>query len=170
MLYTQTSLSLVYNLERVSKNLHCYSATYQFGIVAWLRLEPTSYSTKLYSLHRRCSFGPVAVALRAALWVVRAVSAFLLLGVVCVALDLLLGVVDRQMSLSLRAGRAALAEDMGMMSEEADLCDVLPAVWCEKTTTLQAQRTSFNTLDNWGHKTPTQSKRKKDRKEKVKGS
>ena len=31
------------------------------------------------------------------------------------------------MSLSLRAGRAALAEDMGMMSEEADLCDVLPA-------------------------------------------
>ena len=63
MLYTQTSLSLVYNLERVSKNLHCYSATYQFGIVAWLRLEPNSYSTKLYSLHRRCSFGPVAVAL-----------------------------------------------------------------------------------------------------------
>ena len=35
---------------------------------------------------------------------------------------------------------------------------------------LQAQRTSFNTLDNWGHKTPTQSKKKKDdRKEKVKG-
>ena len=63
MLYTQTSLSLVYNLERVSKSLHCYCATYQFGIVAWLRLEPNSYSTKLYSLHRRCSFGPVAVAL-----------------------------------------------------------------------------------------------------------
>ena len=63
VLYTQTSLSLVYNLERVSKSLHCYSATYQFGIVAWLRLEPNSYSTKLYSLHRRCSFGPVAVAL-----------------------------------------------------------------------------------------------------------
>ena len=55
MLYTQTSLSLVYNLERVSKSLHCYCATYQFGIVAWLRLEPNSYSTKLYSLHRRCS-------------------------------------------------------------------------------------------------------------------
>ena len=36
--------------------------------------------------------------------------------------------------------------------------------------TLLAQRTSFNTLDNWGHKTPTQSKKKKDdRKEKVKG-
>ena len=51
---------------------------------------------------------------RAALSVVRAVSAFLLLGVVCVALDLLLGVGGRQMSLSLRAGRAALAEDMGM--------------------------------------------------------
>ena len=41
-------------------------------------------------------------------------AAFLLLGVVCVALDLLLGVGGRQMSLSLRAGRAALAEDMGM--------------------------------------------------------
>ena len=25
--------------------------------------------------------------------------------------------------------------------------------------TLPAQRTGFNTLDNWGHKTPTQSKR-----------
>ena len=36
--------------------------------------------------------------------------------------------------------------------------------------TLPAQRTSFNTLDNWGHKTPTQSKRKRNRKEKVKGS
>ena len=35
---------------------------------------------------------------------------------------------------------------------------------------LRAQRTSFNTLDNWGHKIPTQSKeRKDDRKEKVKG-
>ena len=33
-----------------------------------------------------------------------------------------------------------------------------------------AQRTSFNTLDNWGHKTPTQSKKRKDRKEKVKGT
>ena len=37
--------------------------------------------------------------------------------------------------------------------------------------TLLAQRTSFNTLDNWGHKTPTQSKKRKDdRKERVKGS
>ena len=36
--------------------------------------------------------------------------------------------------------------------------------------TLRAQRTGFNTLDNWGHKTPTQSKRKRNRKEKVKGS
>ena len=35
--------------------------------------------------------------------------------------------------------------------------------------TLPAQRTNFNTLDNWGHKTPTQSKRRKDRKEKIKG-
>ena len=75
MLYTQTSLSLVYNLERVSESLQCYSATYQFGIVAWLRLEPNSYSTKLYSLHRRCSFGPVAVAL-GQLSVVRAVCRF----------------------------------------------------------------------------------------------
>ena len=30
--------------------------------------------------------------------------------------------------------------------------------------------TGFNTLDNWGHKTPTQSKRINDRKEKIKGS
>ena len=35
--------------------------------------------------------------------------------------------------------------------------------------TLPAQRTSFNTLDNWGHKTPTQSKRK-GQERKVKGS
>ena len=33
-----------------------------------------------------------------------------------------------------------------------------------------AQRTSFKTLDNWGHKTPTQSKKSKDKKEKIKGS
>ena len=36
--------------------------------------------------------------------------------------------------------------------------------------TLPAQHTTFNTLDNWGHNTPTQSKRIKDRKEKIKGS
>ena len=114
MLYTQTSLSLVYNLERVSKSLHCYSATYQFGIVAWLRSEPNSYSTKLYSLHRRCSFGTVAVALGQLSESFVLSAAFLLLGVVCVALDLLLGVGGRQMSLSLRAGRAVLAEDMEM--------------------------------------------------------
>ena len=37
--------------------------------------------------------------------------------------------------------------------------------------TLLAQHTSFNTLDNWGRKTPSQSKKRKgDRKEKVKGS
>ena len=83
MLYTQTSLSLVYNLERVSKSLQCYSATYQFGIVAWLRLEPNSYSTKLYSLHRRCSFGPVAVALGQLSESFVLSAAFLLLGVVC---------------------------------------------------------------------------------------
>ena len=56
------------------------------------------------------------------LWVVRTVcrfsspwsclgAAFLLLGVVCVPLALLLGVGGCQMSL--RAGRAALAEDVG---------------------------------------------------------
>ena len=31
-----------------------------------------------------------------------------------------------------------------------------------------AQRTSFNTLDNWGHKTPTQSKRKRTGKKRLK--
>ena len=35
--------------------------------------------------------------------------------------------------------------------------------------TLLAQRTSFNTLDNWGHKIPTQSKRKKTGKKRLKG-
>ena len=35
---------------------------------------------------------------------------------------------------------------------------------------LPTQRTGFNTLDNWGHKTPTQSKRKSNQKEKIKGS
>ena len=79
MLYTQTSLSLAYNLEQVLKSRHCCSATYQFGIVACLRLEPKSYSTRLYSLHRRCSFGPVVSCCsgsRAALWVFRAVCRF----------------------------------------------------------------------------------------------
>ena len=34
----------------------------------------------------------------------------------------------------------------------------------------RAQRTSFNALDNWGHKTPTQSKKRiKDRKERLRG-
>ena len=113
MVYTQTSLSLVYNLEQVSKSLHCYSATYQFGIVAWLRLEPNSYSTKLYSLHRCCSFGPVAVALGQ-------LSESFVLSAAFLLLALLLGVGGRQMSLSLRAGRAALAEDMG--SDAATPC------------------------------------------------
>ena len=40
--------------------------------------------------------------------------------------------------------------------------------WC--LWTWQAQRTSFNTLGNWGHKTPTQSKKRSDKKERVKGS
>ena len=32
----------------------------------------------------------------------------------------------------------------------------------------RAQHTSFNTLDNQGHKTPTQSKKRKDKKERLK--
>ena len=35
--------------------------------------------------------------------------------------------------------------------------------------TLPAQRTGFNTLDNWGHKAPTQSKRKRAGKKRLKG-
>ena len=35
--------------------------------------------------------------------------------------------------------------------------------------TLPAQRTGFNSLDNWGHKTPTQSKRKRTGKKRLKG-
>ena len=35
--------------------------------------------------------------------------------------------------------------------------------------TRRAQRTSFNPLDNWGHKTPTQSKRKRTGKKGLKG-
>ena len=34
----------------------------------------------------------------------------------------------------------------------------------EGSMTRRAQRTTFNTLDNWGHKTPTQSKRKRTEK------
>ena len=34
---------------------------------------------------------------------------------------------------------------------------------------LPAQHTGFNTLDNWGHKTPTQSKRKRTGKKGLKG-
>ena len=45
---------------------------------------------------------------------------------------------------------------------------LLQGHWGKETR--RAQRTSFNTLDNWGHKTPTQSKKRKDRKEKIKGS
>ena len=35
--------------------------------------------------------------------------------------------------------------------------------------TLPAQHTTFNTLDNWGHKTPTQSKRKRTGKKRLYG-
>ena len=55
----------------------------------------------------------------------------------------------------------------------AQNCYWLSTCYCRDTggkRTQQAQRTHFNTLDNWGHKTPTQSKRIKDRKEKIKGS
>ena len=37
------------------------------------------------------------------------------------------------------------------------------------TLALRAQRTGFNTLDNWGHKTPTQLKRKRTGKKRLKG-
>ena len=47
--------------------------------------------------------------------------------------------------------------------------DLLLQGHCGKEDAL-AQCTSFNTLDNWGHKTPTQSNRKRNKKEKVKGS
>ena len=115
MVYTQTSLSLVYNLERVlikSTLLLCHLSVW---IVACLRLEPKSYSTRLYSLHRRCSFGQLLQWL-SALWVVRAVCRFS--APFCVLLALLLGVGGCQMSL--RAGRAALAEDVG--SDAATPC------------------------------------------------
>ena len=47
-----------------------------------------------------------------------------------------------------------------------------PTCLCRDTGgkgTLPAQRTGFNTLDNWGHKTPTQSKRKRTGKKRLKG-
>ena len=50
---------------------------------------------------------------------------------------------------------------------------LLTTCYCRDTggkRTRRAQRTSFNTLDNWGHKTPTQSKKRKDKTEEVKGS
>ena len=39
----------------------------------------------------------------------------------------------------------------------------------EEDGTLPAQHTTFNTLDNWGHKTPTQSKKKRTGKKGLKG-
>ena len=48
----------------------------------------------------------------------------------------------------------------------------LTTCYCRDTggkRTRRAQRTSFNTLDNWGHKTPTQSKRKRTGKKRLKG-
>ena len=44
---------------------------------------------------------------------------------------------------------------------------LLQGHWGKRTR--RAQHTSFNTLDNWGHKTPTPSKRRKDSKEKING-
>ena len=35
--------------------------------------------------------------------------------------------------------------------------------------TLPAQHTTFNILDNWGHKTPTQSKRERTGKKRLQG-
>ena len=51
------------------------------------------------------------------------------------------------------------AQDVHLDSHTApELCKTLPA-----------QRTGFNTLDNWGHKTPTQSKTKRTGKKRFKG-
>ena len=40
---------------------------------------------------------------------------------------------------------------------------------CRDTGGMGARTTTFNTLDNWGHKTPTQSKRKRTGKKGLKG-
>ncbi len=88
------------------------------------------------------------------------------------------------MSLLLRAGRAALAEDMGMTllprahpimtlccwrcALSCALCDerggsgVKRALMssCGGMMTLPAQHTTFNTLDNWAIKTPPNQKGK----------
>ena len=48
----------------------------------------------------------------------------------------------------------------------------LMTCYCRDTggkRTRRTQCTRFNTLDNWGHETPTQSKKEKDRKERLKG-
>ena len=55
-----------------------------------------------------------------------------------------------------------------MHRQQLELIDVLLLHTGGKRTK-QAQRTSFNSLDNWGHKTPTQSKRKKTGKKRLKG-
>ena len=54
-----------------------------------------------------------------------------------------------------------------MHRQQLELIDVLLLHTGGKRTK-QAQRTSFNSLDNWGHKTPTQSKMSKDEKEMIK--
>ena len=49
---------------------------------------------------------------------------------------------------------------------------LLTTCYCKDTggkRTRRARRTSFNTLDNWGHKTPTQSNKNKGQERKVKG-
>ena len=76
MLYTQTSLFLVYNLERVSKSLHCYFATYEFGIVAWLRLEPKKLLYQTILTTPSLLFWTGCSGSRAALWVVHAICCF----------------------------------------------------------------------------------------------
>ena len=123
MLYTQTSLSLVYNLQRVLKKstlLLCHLSIWNCRLLAF-RAKKLLYQTILTTPPLLFWAGSqllqwLSGSLFSGYFVPSA--AFLLLGVVCVPLALLLGVGGCQMSL--RAGRAALAEDVG--SDAATPC------------------------------------------------
>ena len=56
-----------------------------------------------------------------------------------------------------RSSRAFWESDLMADSSALESLQITMA----KGVTLPAQHTTFNTLDNWGHKTPTQSKRKR---------
>ena len=64
-----------------------------------------------------------------------------------------------------------------MHRQQLELLLTVATCYCRDTggkRTRRAQRTSFHTLDNWGHKLKSRSsypiKKEKDRKEKIKGS